>query len=120
MQFWAMSNKKMKIFLVIFSTIVLSIVGKNALAHTHTNFVKSKFSQSSTSKTQYLIAIEEEEISEDLQEEQDSASSILPHKHVSFAYYASEAPILVPLSYKFAIIKSRFIALFKQHGNYRI
>lgn len=120
MQFWAMSNKKMKIFLIIFSSLVLTFVGKSALAHSHHNFVKSKFSQSLPSKSQQLNAIEEEEISEDIHDEQDSVSSTLPNQPVVFAYYASETLVRIPLSNNFAIIKSHFIALFKQHGNYRI
>lgn len=110
----------MKIFLIIFSSIVLTFAGKIALAHTHNNFVKCKFSQSLPSKSQHLNAIEEEETSEDFHEEQDSVSSILPNQLVAFGYYASETPARITLSNNFEIIKSHFIALYKQHGNYRI
>ncbi|CAM4340224.1 hypothetical protein AQBE111736_12135 [Aquirufa beregesia] len=110
----------MKIFLIIFSSIVLTFVGKSAWAHAHTNPIKCKFSQSLSNKTQYLNAIEEEEISEDLHEKQDQVSSVLPIRAVSATYYASETPIRISLSDKFASIKSHFLALFKQHGNYRI
>lgn len=110
----------MKIFLIIFSSIALSFVGKSALAHTHSNLVKSKFSQSLTSKTSYLNAIEEEEISEDLHEEKEVASSTLPRKIDSFEFNSSEDTIQIHLSDKFAMIKSHFLALFKQQGKYRI
>lgn len=120
MQFWAMSNKKMKIFLIVFASIVLTFVGKGAFAHANPNSIKSKFSQSLSGKVQYFNAIEEEEISEDLHEEQDKVSSHLAIRVISTSTYASEAASEIPHLDKFAIFKSRLLALFKQYSNYRI
>lgn len=120
MQFWSMSNKKMRIFLIVFATLVLTFVGKGTFAHANPNSIKSKFSQSLIGKAQYFNAIEEEEISEDFHEKQDKVSSHLAIQVISTSIYASEATSEIPHLDKFDIIKSRLLALFKQYGNYRI
>lgn len=110
----------MKIFLIIFSTLVLTFVGKSVLAHTFTSSLKAKFTPTVDGKIQFLNAVEEEDISEDLHDEQDQNTGKYLIRIISPTPFSSERPVQISLADKFEIIKSNFLALFKQHANFRI